>query len=60
MEKSKLKHRLKCPVCKKPVIWEDNPYRPFCSERCHTIDLGNWADGSYAIKGKPLPDEREQ
>lgn len=27
----------------------DNKFRPFCSERCKLIDLGAWADGSYAI-----------
>lgn len=23
--------------------------RPFCSERCKTIDLGSWLDGTYRI-----------
>lgn len=27
----------------------ENPFRPFCSERCHTLDLGSWADESYKI-----------
>jgi len=26
-----------------------NPYRPFCSERCKLIDLGQWATGAYRI-----------
>ena len=35
---------VKCPICKKPVEWsEKNPWRPFCSERCKLIDLGEWA-----------------
>ena len=35
-------------------MWStDNPYRPFCSERCKLIDLGAWADGSYNIPGDP-------
>ncbi len=39
-----------CPTCKKEVAWnDDSPYRPFCSERCQKIDLGAWADESYAI-----------
>ena len=43
-----------CPTCKKLVEWSvSNPYRPFCSERCKLIDLGAWADGTYAI-----PDQR--
>ena len=39
-----------CPQCKKEVTWNnDNPYRPFCSERCKLIDLGQWATESYRI-----------
>lgn len=39
-----------CPNCKKPMEWSSkNPFRPFCSDRCKLIDLGAWADGSYAI-----------
>ena len=28
----------KCPTCGKPLEWKDNPWRPFCSERCKLID----------------------
>ena len=28
---------------------------PFCSDRCRTIDLGNWASEKYVIS-EPLPD----
>ena len=28
-----------------------NPFRPFCSDRCRTIDLGNWISGTYRIPG---------
>ena len=27
----------------------ENPEFPFCSERCRTIDLGNWASEKYVI-----------
>jgi hypothetical protein len=37
-----------CPICKKQVAL-DNPEMPFCSERCRTIDLGNWAMEKYVI-----------
>jgi hypothetical protein len=31
-------------------VWhESNPYRPFCSERCKLIDLGQWATEGYRI-----------
>ncbi len=45
--------QIKCPVCRKKTQWHDNPYRPFCSERCKLIDLGAWASGEYRIKGMP-------
>ncbi len=39
-----------CPTCKRPVKWtQDSIYRPFCSERCKLIDLGEWADGNRVI-----------
>ena len=38
-----------CPYCRNETKWNDNPHRPFCSERCRLIDLGNWSDGSYCI-----------
>jgi endogenous inhibitor of DNA gyrase (YacG/DUF329 family) len=44
-----------CPTCSKPVKWPDNPYRPFCSERCKLIDLGKWVSEEYRVPGKPIP-----
>lgn len=42
--------RVKCPMCKKEVRWSaDNIYRPFCSERCRIMDLGEWASGNRYI-----------
>lgn len=39
-----------CPQCSKEVVWgEESPYRPFCSERCKLIDLGQWANEGYRI-----------
>jgi endogenous inhibitor of DNA gyrase (YacG/DUF329 family) len=39
-----------CPHCGKPTPWTSaNAHRPFCSERCKTIDLGQWATESYRI-----------
>lgn len=48
-----------CPQCGKEVVWgSESPYRPFCSERCKKIDLGQWANESYRIAGEePPPDE---
>ena len=39
-----------CPVCGNPSRYDaSNLFRPFCSERCKLIDLGQWADESYRI-----------
>jgi|1185.fasta_scaffold1218520_2 endogenous inhibitor of DNA gyrase (YacG/DUF329 family) len=38
-----------CPTCGEPARWEDNPDRPFCSERCRDVDLGRWATEDYRV-----------
>ena len=39
-----------CPRCGARVAYSpDNPWRPFCSERCRQIDLGAWASEAYRI-----------
>ncbi|MFM1895814.1 MAG: gyrase inhibitor YacG [Pseudomonadota bacterium] len=44
-----------CPGCQKQVEWSaDNPYRPFCSQRCRLIDFGEWASGRHAIAGESI------
>jgi uncharacterized protein len=41
---------IKCPQCGLLTFYSpQNPFRPFCSERCRTIDLGEWASGKYSI-----------
>ena len=42
--------KVKCPRCGKETEFnETNPTRPFCGERCQTIDLGAWADEQYRV-----------
>jgi len=51
---------VQCPTCSAPVPWtEESRFRPFCSERCRTIDLGDWAAERRRIAGEPseAPDE---
>ena len=53
---------VKCPICRKEREWEGNESRPFCSERCRLIDLGNWASGEYSLPGEAAtpPEETEE
>ncbi len=49
-----------CPSCGKKVEWTLRElFRPFCSERCKLIDLGEWATEGYAIADTSHPLEEE-
>ncbi|MBL1352973.1 MAG: DNA gyrase inhibitor YacG [Zetaproteobacteria bacterium] len=50
--------QFKCPLCKEQTS-RNALYFPFCSERCRTLDLSRWADGSYSIAGDAtsMPDD---
>ncbi len=52
---------MKCPICQKEVKTDD-PYMPFCSDRCRIIDLGNWASEKYVISTPidPTAEEDEE
>jgi len=45
--------KVTCPTCGKPVEWSTKArFKPFCSERCKLIDLGDWASGEHRIAGE--------
>ena len=52
--------KVKCPICKKETEWEENEFRPFCSERCKLIDLGKWASEEYRIAGKKDEEDKKK
>jgi endogenous inhibitor of DNA gyrase (YacG/DUF329 family) len=46
-----------CPTCHAPVRKDParpNKLFPFCSERCHLVDLGRWLGEEYRIPGPPV------
>lgn len=49
-----------CPICKAKVEFIGNKWRPFCSERCKLIDLGEWASEKYGIPGEEQKEEEEK
>ena len=57
---------IQCPTCNAPVEWSDaSRFRPFCSERCKLIDLGEWVSEGHRIPGEEIPrpiapDDHEQ
>lgn len=39
-----------CPICNSAVSWTtESRWKPFCSERCKLIDLGQWAAEKYRV-----------
>ena len=49
-----------CPTCGSEVVWNaENKWRPFCSERCKMIDLGDWATEKFRVPVEEVdgPDE---
>ena len=49
------KTKINCPRCGNETEWEGNASRPFCSDKCRMVDLGNWANEEYAIDGGKAP-----
>ena len=55
---NKSKRMVSCPQCDRLSEYSpDNPYRPFCSERCSLIDLGQWASENYRVPTQERPDD---
>jgi endogenous inhibitor of DNA gyrase (YacG/DUF329 family) len=53
--------KVPCPRCGEPALFApDNPWRPFCSERCKMIDLGAWASETYRVPGVPGTPEDDE
>jgi len=54
--------RMLCPTCKRPLDGraEAAPFRPFCSERCRTADLGSWLDAAYRISSSVSEEDLDE
>lgn len=52
---------VRCPSCGGDSLYSpQNPFRPFCSERCHQIDLGAWASEAFRVQADTDPQESEE
>ncbi len=50
---------MRCPICKRDFDLNASSAKPFCSERCRTIDLGRWLGESYSTPVVPDPEADE-
>lgn len=49
---------VRCPQCGHLTAYStSNPWRPFCSERCKSMDFGAWASESYRVPTPPDPSD---
>jgi endogenous inhibitor of DNA gyrase (YacG/DUF329 family) len=56
-----MKHiAVKCPTCNLEFNYYSSDFRPFCSERCRLIDLGQWLNESYSVPVTKLTEEELQ
>ena len=48
---------VRCPACGGPSRYApDNPWRPFCSQRCKLHDLGDWANERFRVQAQDADD----
>jgi endogenous inhibitor of DNA gyrase (YacG/DUF329 family) len=52
---------MRCPICER----EFDPAspvaaKPFCSDRCRTIDLGRWLGETYSVPERPIDRESDE
>lgn len=60
MSTSTTRREVRCPACGGASLYApENPYRPFCSERCRSHDLGAWASESYRVPVQSTDDSDE-
>lgn len=45
--------KVKCPHCKEEFSYYESESRPFCSERCQSVDMGKWLSEDFKIAGEP-------
>ncbi len=51
---------VRCPSCRKETPYTTgNPARPFCSERCRSLDLGAWASERFRVEDPAALDDQD-
>ena len=50
---------VKCPTCEKKFNYYESDFRPFCSDKCRLLDLGQSLDESYTVPAHKLSEEEQ-
>ena len=51
---------VRCPACGGDSIYAaSNPFRPFCSERCKSVDFGAWASEAFRVPTEAPPEDSQ-
>lgn len=51
--------QVRCPRCKHEFFYHQSIFRPFCSDRCQMIDMGQWLLEGHSIPGQVLGEVNE-
>jgi uncharacterized protein len=47
---------INCPKCKTSFNFYTSQARPFCSDRCKQVDLGQWLNEEYSVATNEIVD----
>lgn len=52
---------VRCPICKREIPSEahEAQWRPFCSPRCRSVDLGSWLSETYRVAAASNDEEED-
>lgn len=50
---------MRCPICGTEFDPGQSSAKPFCSDRCRSIDLRRWLDETYSLPMIPDPEADE-
>ncbi|MCG8448684.1 MAG: DNA gyrase inhibitor YacG [Pirellulales bacterium] len=50
---------MRCPTCNTEFLPFTSVAKPFCSQRCRSIDLGRWLGEEHALPHVPGPEDEE-
>ena len=53
--------KVPCPSCRQPALYgAANPWRPWCSEHCRSVDLGAWASERFCVPAQASSDQADE